>query len=135
MNSVEKLLKTKSSEHQFENMTINDYKNAAEMFIYLNICPNTWFKAWFSFYNDLFKTQTIDQILLTLNRMMKINVYNSQAKVDKRIAEKLFRRATSLLPLWYQDIQRLFPINNGTVNGNVGNQNPMNLNGRLFTQK
>ena len=135
MNSVEKLLKTKSSEHQFENMTINDYKNAAEMFIYLNICPNTWFKAWFFFYNDLFKTQTIDQILLTLNRMMKINVYNSQAKVDKRIAEKLFRRATSLLPLWYQDIQRLFPINNGTVNGNVGNQNPMNLNGRLFTQK
>ena len=59
----------------------------------------------------------------------KINVYNSQAREDKIIAEKLFSRATNLLPLKYQDIQRLFPMNNGSVNGR--NQNPLGSNGNI----
>ena len=129
VNFVKNLLQTNSSVHKFENLTINNYKTVAEMFLYLNTCPNSWFKSWFLFYNDLFKTQTTDQILLTLNRMMKINVYNSQAREDKIIAEKLFSRATNLLPLKYQDIQRLFPMNNGSVNGR--NQNPLGSNGNI----
>ena len=61
--------------------------SSAEIFVYLFSCPGQvaprftppemqkWFQAWFRFYSDLFKT-TPEQIILTLNRMMKRSIQN-----------------------------------------------------------
>ena len=82
---VEKEMGIESSEMRFENMTVENINIAGELFIYLNTCPGNfdndmdmtpnqiWFQKWFRFYHDLFKTRTPYQILLTLNRVMKIN--------------------------------------------------------------
>ena len=91
------------------------------MFIYLNICPfddsldeflsdesqkarKLWFNSWTSFYTDLF-TQPADQVILTLNRMMKTKT--SQDKHGRLRAVKLLKRITSLLSLQYEEIQGL----------------------------
>ena len=80
---VEKQLEIESSATRFGSITPSELKSAAEMFIYLNTCTDStttdgthlilgkWFKSWFRLYNDLFKLQTTDQIILTLNRLMK----------------------------------------------------------------
>ena len=98
---------------------------AGEMFLYLNTCPDSpWFKSWSSFYKNLFLTQQVDQIILTLNRMMKTET--SQDKDGKLRAEKLLKRSTRLLSLEYEMIQSLltekesrnesaFLIPNGTM--------------------
>ena len=72
----------KSSELRFENMTRKDLTTAAEMFIFLTMCPGVYnkelpagglkrrFIAWFTFYEDLLKNQSPDKILLTLNLLL-----------------------------------------------------------------
>ena len=97
------------------------------MFIYLNICPfddsvdeflsdesqkarKLWFNSWTSFYTDLFLTQSADQIILTLNRMMKTETSKDMdAKDTKARAEKLLKMSTRLLSLKYEQIQSLQP--------------------------
>ena len=75
-------------------MTTEDLTTAAEMFIFLNICPPSdqanmqqWFTSWSKFFKDMFETQSPEIILLTLNRLTKI-------KDDGfiRVSENLFKR-------------------------------------------
>ena len=91
--------------------TADQLKSAAEMFIYLNICPGTfgldssnymeqWFKSWFTFYQDLFRTQTPSQIILTLNRLMK-------NKSDRVMNQELFKKAATLFSLKYEIFQNM----------------------------
>ena len=70
VDTAEEQLKTNSSDERFNNMTAEDLKTAAEMFIYLNTCPDSWFKSWSSFYRDLFLTKPADQIILTRRRSL-----------------------------------------------------------------
>ena len=106
VKAVEQKLQIESSEQIDESLTIGELKTAAEMFLYLNTCPDSsWFKSWYSFYKDLFLTQSADQIILTLNRMMKTET--AQDKDGKRIARKLFQRAASLLSLQFEKIGSL----------------------------
>ena len=101
----------------FENITAEDLETAVKMFIYLNTCPGEldystsdfwrqWFKTWLVFYNDLFESKTPDLIILTLNRMAKSGIHNSN---DLKISEKLFKRTTELLDLKYKEIQTFIP--------------------------
>ena len=69
-------------------MTNKELKTAAEMFLYLNMCPPT-IKPWLVFYKELFQTQSPDQIILTLNRLMK-GTKTAQTEHFARIAETLF---------------------------------------------
>ena len=88
--------------------TLNDkLQKAAELFIYLNTCPDSWFKSWSSFYKDLFLTQSANKIILTLNRIMKTKT--SQHEKDSKFAEKLFKRTSKLLFLNFEKIQNLPP--------------------------
>ena len=48
--AVEQKLQIKPSDLIDETLTNDDLTTAAEMFIYLNLCPNLWFKSWYSFY-------------------------------------------------------------------------------------
>ena len=84
---------TKYQYTRFENMTAEDLKIAAEIFIYMNTCPlKEWFLSWRLFYNNLFETKFPDQIILTLNRLLK-----SKDTTFLHINQKLFKKAMSLL--------------------------------------
>ena len=98
-------MKVRSTDFKFPNMTEENLKIAAEMFIYLNKCPDPLdsLNDWIQFYDDLFGRKSPYQIILTLNRMMKRNMHvNKKDIVD---VEKLFKRASILFPLNYEDIQ------------------------------
>ena len=101
--------------------TADQLKSAAEMFIYLNICPGTfgldssnymeqWFKSWFTFYHDLFKTQNPSQIILTLNRLMK-------NKSDRVMNQELFKKAATLFSLKYEIFQNM--LHSGAKNASL----------------
>ena len=104
VEAVEQKLQIKSSQQKIETLTNEDLQTAAEMFIYLNMCPKIWFKFWSSFYSELF-LQTTDKIILTLNRMMKSK--GTQVKDGNIRAEKLMEKITNKLSLRYKEIQRL----------------------------
>ena len=90
---------------RFENMTEEDLKATAEIFIYMNTCPlKDWFAPWLAFYNNLFRTKSPYHIILTLNRLMKSSDINFRT-----INEKLFKRAATLLSLKFHEIKRVLP--------------------------
>ena len=93
VKAVEQILNMVSSELILENITTEDLKNGAEMFVYLNYCPGN-LKSWFVFYKDLFQNQSPAQIMLTLNRMMKVAT-TPRNKFFKNLAHKLLEKTTS----------------------------------------
>ena len=118
---VEQELDIEASDQINKKLTKEELKTAGEMFLYLNTCPDrhsTWFKSWKNFYHYLFfsSSTATDEILLTLNRLMKAET--SPDKDAKARAEKLLKKATSLLSLQYERIQSLMPgkmFTNGSV--------------------
>ena len=101
VKAVEKKLHIKSSEKIDETLTNEELQTAGEMFIYLTMCPYT--KPWIVFYKDLFLAQSPDQIILTLNRVMKGSVTATQTgltgllsqptnKYIQKLAEILLKR-------------------------------------------
>ena len=130
--AVEEKLGIESSEQNFENMTRDDLEIAAQMYIYLVMCPATddssiqqWFNSWLTFYKSFFATESPDQIILTLNRMTKVKPLSD--KDGKVRAEKLFRKATSLLNLNYGDFQRLLPRGTSNVSLNMRENDSIHL--------
>ena len=111
--AVEKILKIESSELRFNNVSIQDFKTAAEMFLYLNMCPKydwyDWFHSWHLFYKDLFTNQSPDQILLTLNRIIVSIIVHDKEMEGKDRAEKLFKKFTMLTDLTFEEIQSMLP--------------------------
>ena len=79
---------------------------AAEMFLYLNGCLRP-LKSWVLFYQNLFKDQPPDVIVLKLNRILKGENLSPTNNNLKSIASKLFRKVTSLFPLKYKEIQNV----------------------------
>ena len=97
----------------FENMTKKTLETAAKMYFYLNSCSDE-IKSWLIFYNDLFKNHQADQIVLSLNRILRSG-YTSRKSKFRSIAEKLFNKTTDLLVLEHQLIK---DITNGLGNIN-----------------
>ena len=111
VKTLEQTLQMKTFENTLANLTAEDLKIAASMFIYLNTCPYTdtdklWLKSWSQFYNDLFQTQSADRVTLTLNRMTKMIDHQNNRDL------KLLNRIRSLLSLKFQEIQSLIPSAN-----------------------
>ena len=65
MVKVESDLHITSNEQIMENMTAENLKIAAEMFLYVNSCPDP-LKSWFLFYINLFERKTPDQGIMIL---------------------------------------------------------------------
>jgi len=105
VKAVEQKMQIESSEQIMESLSNEELQIAAELFLYLNACPDEWFKSWTSFYNELFLTQSADQIMLTLNRMTKTHI--SQSKDSNVRAEKLLEKTAGLLSLKLGEIQGL----------------------------
>ena len=70
VKAVEQMLKIESSDQIDGTFTNEELQSATELFLYLIMCPDT-IKPWIVFYKDLFQTQTQNQIILSLNRVMK----------------------------------------------------------------
>ena len=117
---VEKALNIESSSSIIYNIPKKYLDTSGEIFLYLNSCPFTtiskrWYKSWFIFYNDLFKTQQPDKIILTLNRLMKSNTEkNTHVKL---MASKLMKKATILMELKNEELRGMLP--GGTRNISV----------------
>ena len=86
---------------RFDNITTEDLKTAAEMFIYLDYCP---FKSLYAFYRDLFENQPLDHIILTLNRLSKL-----ESGKNNNMNRKLLEKTANLLELKYKEIQNMIP--------------------------
>ena len=111
----------------FENITSEDFETAAEMFIYLYTCPTEFINKLMVFYDDLFRTQTPYQIILTLNRMIRIK--SAGINVGEAWNEKLFKKATSFFSMKYEEIQNILPRNNSFINEHDKGQNSLSAKG------
>lgn len=121
VTAIENYLQMKPSYIIMKNITRENLKTAAEMFIYLCTCPGNngewkmenWFKSWYTFYSYLFQKQSTYQIILTLNRMMKSSL--PQNKDGKLMAETIFKKLSPLLSLKYEEIQSMLPLEGRNV--------------------
>ena len=139
VKAVEQELQIESTEATFQNMTSADLEAAAEMFIYLNMCPdkkdvipNTAiqqrYQSWFRLYDDLFKNESPDMIILTLNRLLTQTEHKH--KIIKR-NKVLFKMVASRLNLKYGNIQSLLPYGPKTSMEDYHNTNDfLNTEGR-----
>ena len=103
--AVQEKLNIETSESLFENMPRQHLKTASEMFFYLDVKMEPVTKMWLEFFGNLFENESADQIVLTLSRIMRKTKGNNIYLVN----EKLFRKATNLFQLKYQEIQSLMP--------------------------
>jgi len=92
VEAIEQLLKMESSAQRLTNLTREDLKMASEIYLYLNTCPHV-LKTWFLFYEELFLRESMDMIVLTLNRLMK----GASNYFFRVVAKKLFEK--------YEDIK------------------------------
>ena len=81
-------------------MTEDELRVPAALFLKLVICPPKYLKPWFSFFSYLFQKESAVQFILSLNRILK-NKSTMQTRDLKKIANKLFERATTLFSLSY----------------------------------
>ena len=105
IEAVENQLEINSSETTKDDMLISTLQTAGEIYLYLNSCPEN-LKPWFLLYTDIFQSQSVDKIILNLNRILKVKA-TPQNKELKLIAEKLFRNITSLFSMKYQEVQSM----------------------------
>ena len=117
VKKLQEKLNINSSEVRFQNMTLDEIKSVAKMFLYLNLCPGS-LEAEFKFIDDLFKKKTPYKIILTLNRL-KEGVKNPKIVFFKIIAQNLLNRIAQMLSLKYEDIISMLPglFNNVSSNG------------------
>ena len=98
VEAVEQELQIESSEQINDNLTNDKLQTAAEMFVYLIMCPNDM-KPWIVFYKNLFKTQSPDQIILTLNRIIKgsktVHLTNIAKILSRSMKMKMFSGTTT----------------------------------------
>ena len=102
VTKIEQKLNITTSETLLEDMTRENLEIAADIFIYLWAC-STPLKHWFIFYTDLLQTQSPDQIVLKLNRILK-GGNSPENKILKTIASDLFKRITTLFSLKYTEM-------------------------------
>ena len=115
MAAVEEELRVKSSDEIIEDITTDKLKNAADIFFDLNTSPSinpnyeTWAKTWATFIQDLFENNSPNEIILTLNRLMKVKTESlSKIVIEyKEILEKIFKEVSILLSLKNEDLKKL----------------------------
>ena len=110
-------------------MTDAKLKTAAEMYFYILSCPGRLL-PWFAFYSDLFQNKPPNQIVLTLNRVLKgeKNTVNKNAGLRK-IAENLFTVIATNSTFKYKEIKRMTLIGNSS---STKAQTPFKLKGKIF---
>ena len=72
-------------------------KIPGEMFMFLILCPDS-FRPWMVFYKDLLKNKSADQLLLTLNRIMKGSKANGNSFIHD-LAREIFMKIHSSITI------------------------------------
>ena len=88
VKEVENETNIESTDMVLENITLANLKIATEMFMYLNTCPDT-LRSWILLYTNMFKNQSPDKILLTLNRILTGKYSKSLAALVSAVPNKL----------------------------------------------
>ena len=96
VQEVEQKFQIEASDKKIETLTNEELKMAAEIFMYLTICPDS-VKPWLAFYKDLFQSQSPSQIILTLNRLLK-GSKTPENEHHKILAESLFQKIVNIIP-------------------------------------
>ena len=104
-----------SPESILENMDNTTLKHAADMFIYLNSCPQS-IKSWILLYKDLIMWKTRDVLVLILNRILKAESIGQNDEF-KEIAKSILEKVQIDLSLQYKEILN---INNGKMESMPG---------------
>ena len=79
---------------------------AAEMFIFLNFCPDQLFQSpWITFYRDLIQNQPPKVIIQALNRLLK--TISTENKNLFQIPHKLLTKLLTMLDLQYEKLYSL----------------------------
>ena len=112
----------------FSNMTDSKLNTAAKMYFYTLSCPGT-LMPWFKFYSDLFQNKPPNQIVLTLNRILK-GEKTAENKSLKNIAEKLFNVIATNSSFKYKDIKRMIQRDENSSSTNV--EELFKLEGKLL---
>ena len=97
VEEVEQMQPSQSSEQILEIWTREEIQTAGDLFLYLTMCPDA-IKPWLVFYRDLFKTHSLDQIILSLNRQMKRPQTKSN-EFFKNLADIFLKRIFNMLPI------------------------------------
>ena len=133
--NIEKLLNIKEikdlpKSNDVVNMEKSTLKMAAEMFIFLNFCPNQLFQSpWVKFYRDLIKDNPPKAIILALNRLLKtIPIEN---KSLYKVPNALLKKLLTLLDLQYENIHSL--LNPQANLKNTGNFLTLKKDGKTIT--
>ena len=118
IEDLSKALNLNTSDDVNTGLTDSTLKTAAEMFLYLNSCPDD-LRSWFVFYEDLLQKKPLEVILLQLNRILK-GGYSHKNKKFKTIAKKIFERVTTLFSFKYKKIQNISQgLGDFTWNGGI----------------
>ena len=116
VEDLSKILNLNTSGDVDTDVTDSTLKTAADMFLYLNSCPDD-LRSWFLFYEDLLSKKSLEVILLQLNRILK-GGYSQNNKKLKTIAKKVFERITTLFSSKYKEIQNISQgLGDSTWNG------------------
>ena len=98
---IEEALNVSANSSTFE-VSEEELRQSAEMFIFLNMCPDELFITWQTFLKELFMKANSETILLTLNRILR--------KKDFGVAKQIFRKFSSMLALEYQDLGNFISV-------------------------
>ena len=104
IDHLESMMKVNSSIERFENITEINLTKSAEIFIYLNSCPNV-IVDWVNLFKDLFQNSSPKTILSTLNRITKVSILKN--RYIQNIAENLIHKLQKVLPLTSNAIESL----------------------------
>ena len=117
IEELTKKLNVKAKTGTLKRISRKTLETAAQMYIYVRLCQHS-IKPWALFYMDLLQNKSPDEIMLTLNRILKTDFKNDQNKALLEIASDLLKQITSLLQLKYGEIQGL---SQGLTNSSLKN--------------
>ena len=97
---IQKLLQVEESMISKEKLTVEDLESSAKMFIYLITCSDD-LRSLYTFYKNMF-LKSPDLILLTLNRIMKLEGDTSPNKDLKLLSSKILQKVIQILRPQYK---------------------------------
>ena len=86
-----------------ENMSKEHLNEAVNMFLYLNSCPNSQLE-WIYFYKDVLNNNSLALIILTLNRLKKVDVRDGKKHITT-FASEIFDFITKRFNLDHEKIK------------------------------
>ena len=97
---IQKFLQVEESMITKEKLTVEDLESSAKMFIYLITCSDD-LRSLYTFYKNIF-LKSPDLILLTLNRIMKLEGDTSPNKDLKLLSSKILQKVIQILRPQYK---------------------------------